>query len=109
MPHVVQMYASLGTQDPCINNFGSLDFCLLQQQKSYSKRDSPPTQQVKPIPLLLHAYNIAQHTGLPSPCATIAYFLLIQPRGYTGLPHPDLNQCQLFVCRIFNFGLATTS
>jgi len=28
--------------------------------------------------------------------AIIAYFFLMQPGEYAGLPHPDLNQCQLF-------------
>ena len=43
-----QIFASVGTNDPCHNRMGKLDFWLVRQLASYQKEYSPPTR-VQPL------------------------------------------------------------
>ncbi len=97
-----QAFSGMGAPDPRLNRFGTLDFRLQRQQKSYSKADPPPTR-VKPIPLTLlmhaHALAVASHDTFrlaTMDMAIIAFQCLMRPGEYAGLPNPRINECSLF-------------
>jgi len=45
----------MGTKDPRLNQFGSLDFRLARQLRAYQREDPPP-DRVKPIPFQVILY-----------------------------------------------------
>ena len=90
--NVAQAFTSVGASDPCLTSQGHLDFRLQRQLTAYSKADPPP-HRVKPvpIPILQHLMHAAILSNDPSSLAvadmiTIAFFFLLRPGEYTGLP-----------------------
>jgi hypothetical protein len=50
-----QTYVSMGTQDPRLNQFGTIEFRLLRQLNAYQLEDPPP-DHVKPITFHVNLY-----------------------------------------------------
>ena len=84
---VGQIFASVGAQDPRLDQLGKLDFRLRRQLAKYQKDDPAPTR-VRPIPLtlLLHLHKratirgeIQQHIA---DLALLAFFFLLRPGEY---------------------------
>jgi hypothetical protein len=93
---VGQAHARLGGPDPRKDNFGAIDFIIQRQIKSYHKVDDPP-RRVKPIPVTIILYILAQAFGVPrsdedlaiADMIAIAFFFLIRPGEYTGTTADD--------------------
>jgi hypothetical protein len=93
---VGQAHARLGVPDPRKDNFGAIDFRIQRQIKSYHKVDDPP-RRVKPIPVTIILYILAQAFGVPrndeelaiADMIVIAFFFLLRPGEYTGTTADD--------------------
>jgi hypothetical protein len=93
---VGQAHARLGGDDPRKDNFGGIDFRIQLQIKSYHKVDDPP-RRVKPIPITIIIYILAQAFGVArneedlsiADMITIAFFFLLRPGEYTGTTSDD--------------------
>jgi hypothetical protein len=87
---VGQTLASMGATDIRLDTHGKLDFRLRRQLAGY-KRQDPPPNRVKPIPIqiLRHVLTTAYATTDPGNHAIadmilIAFFFLLRPGEYTG-------------------------
>jgi hypothetical protein len=86
-----QTFARLGSPDIRKDAFGDIDFRIGRQIRAYKKEDSPP-KRVKPIPILIVIFVLAQAYGLTrdegskaiGDMITIAFFYLLRPGEYTG-------------------------
>jgi hypothetical protein len=110
---VGQAYARLGTPDPRKDSHGGTDFRIQRQIKVYKKGGDPP-RRVKPIPILVIIFILAQVYGAArnayevtiADMITIAFFFLLRPGEFTGTTADDahfrLQDVALFigVCRI---------
>jgi hypothetical protein len=93
---VGQAHARLGGADPRKDNFGAIDFRIQRQIKSYHKADDPP-RRVKPIPVTIILYILAQAFGVPrndedltiADMIAIAFFFLLRSSEYTGITADD--------------------
>jgi hypothetical protein len=84
------MLAAMGADDIRLNSHGKIDFRLKRQIAGY-KRQDPPPNRVKPIPIqiLRHVVTSAYATDDPGNHAIadmiiIAFFFLLRPGEYTG-------------------------
>ena len=87
---VGQTFTSVGSPDPRMNSYGKIDFRLQRQLSRYKKQDPPPNR-VKPIPVPIlqqvlavalmgvSAFNIAVADMI-----AIAFFFLLRPGEYAG-------------------------
>jgi hypothetical protein len=93
---VGQAYARLGAIDPRKDGHGGIDFRTQWQLKAYTKDDAPP-KRVKPIPILIIIYILAQaydnqHNEPELAIAnmiTIALLFLLCPGEFTGTSSDD--------------------
>jgi hypothetical protein len=93
---VGQAHARLGGPDPRKDNFGAIDFRIQRQIKSYHKVDDPP-RWVKPIPVTIILYILAQAFGVVrndedlaiADIIAIAFFFLLRPGEYMGTNADD--------------------
>jgi hypothetical protein len=91
-----QAHARLGAPDPRKDSHGGIDFRIQRQSSSYKKVDRPP-HRVKPIPIIIILYILAQaydNHRLESNLAiadmiVIAFFFLLRPGEYTGTTSDD--------------------
>ena len=81
----------MGANDPRLNQFGDIDFCIQRQLAGY-KREDPPPNRVKPIPvqILCHLHAIAFSAAIAGNQAiadmiALAFFFLLRPGEYTGM------------------------
>jgi hypothetical protein len=89
---VDQMLMAMGANDIHLNSHGKIDFHLLKCQMAGNKRQDPPPNRVKPIPIqILHHIitSTAYATDDPGNHAIanmiiIAFFFLLCPGEYTG-------------------------
>ena len=79
----------MGTDDPRLDAYGNIDFRLRRQFTGY-KRQDPPPDRVKPIPvqiirhLLAIAHSMANDGNQAvADMITLAYFFLLCPGEYT--------------------------
>ena len=86
----------MGADDPCMNKYGKLDFCLARQKRSWKKRDKPSVC-VKPMPVLI-IMAVLMHAIVHSPSMEkeavanmicIAFFYCMCPGEYTGTTTDD--------------------
>jgi hypothetical protein len=88
---VDQAHARLGALDPRKDGHGGIDFRIQRQLKAYTKDDAPP-KRVKPIPILIIIYILAQAYGdqrndpelAIADMITIASFFLLRPGEFAG-------------------------
>lgn len=87
---IAQTFKALGTPDPRHDASGSIDFRLQRMLRGY-KRQDPPPNRVKPIPVnILHTLvKAVTEQDLVPPKAvadmiTIAFFFLLRPGEYLG-------------------------
>ena len=80
----------MGTSDPRLTAQGKIDFRLQRQLRAYKKEDPPPNR-VKPIPVtvLLHVVAVAVVSDSPASLAitdmiALDFFFLLWPGKYTG-------------------------
>ena len=85
-----QMFACVGSPDPCYTPQGKLDFHLKQMLSCYSKANTPP-MHVKPIPVPILQHLMAQAQLGRDPVnqamadmICLAFFFLLRPGEYTG-------------------------
>jgi hypothetical protein len=85
-----QTFASVGSPDPRYTPQGNLDFRLKRMLSCYSKQDPPPNR-VKPIPVPILRYIMAQAHLAQDPVnmaladmICLAFFFLLRPGEYTG-------------------------
>jgi hypothetical protein len=91
-----QAVARAGTPDIRKDFHGNIDLRIKRQIRAYKRDDSPP-KQVKPVPitiiifLLAQAYGITGHddTQALADMIAIAFFFLLQPGEYTGTAIDD--------------------
>jgi hypothetical protein len=91
-----QAHARLGALDPRKYGHGGIDFRIQRQLKAY-KKDDAPSKRVKPIPILIIIYTLAQAYGdqrndpelAIADMITIAFFFLLRPGEFTGTPSDD--------------------
>jgi hypothetical protein len=91
-----QAHARLGAPDPRKDSHGGIDFRIQRQIPSYKKVDLPP-RRVKPIPIIIILYILAQayddHRSESDLAVTdmivIACFFLLRPCEYTGTTNDD--------------------
>ena len=86
---VGQTFAFMGTDDPRLDTYGNIDFRLRRQFAGY-KRQDPPPDRVKPIPvqIIRHLLAIAHSTANDGNQAVadmiaLAFFFLLRPGEYT--------------------------
>jgi hypothetical protein len=80
-----------GGLDPRKECHGGIDFRIQRQLRAYKKEDAPP-KRVKPIPILIIIYILAQAYGdqrkdpelAIADMITIAFFFLLHPGEFTG-------------------------
>lgn len=89
---VGQTFAAMGETDPRYTSQGQMDFRLTRQISYYKKQDPPP-DRVKPVPVsvLLHilaAAALSVHIGnkAVADMIAIAFFYLLRPGEYTATP-----------------------
>ena len=94
-----QTIALLGTKDPRLTKYGTVDFRLRRQTRCYAKQDPAPGR-VKPIPFPILHHVASRVTGNPNAdhatrakvdMMIIAVFFLMRPGEYcnsTGEAHP---------------------
>jgi hypothetical protein len=87
---VGQTLTTMGADDIRLNNHGKIDFRLKRQIAGY-KRQDPPPNHIKPIPIqiLRHVVTTAYATDDPgnhsiANMIIIAFFFLLCPGKYTG-------------------------
>jgi hypothetical protein len=93
---VGQAFARLGPPDPRKDAHGGIDFWIQQQIKAYKKDDAPP-RRVKPIPITIIFFIVAQALGSTRSdeemaivdMIVIAFFFLLRPGEYTGTISDD--------------------
>ena len=86
----------MGAQDPCLNKFGKIDFCLSRQTRGYKKKDAPSVQ-VKPLSVSVVidalAYAIIYSPSMEKEAVAnmicIAFFYCMRPGEYTGTSTDD--------------------
>jgi hypothetical protein len=91
-----QAHAQLGAPDPRKDSHGGIDFRIQRQISSYKKVDRPP-HCVKPIPIIIILYSLAQaydnhrsESDLAiADMIVIAFFFLLRPGEYTGTTSDD--------------------
>jgi hypothetical protein len=91
-----QAHARLGAPDPRKDSHGGIDFRIQRQISSYKKVDRPP-RRVKPIPIIIILYILAQayddrrsESDLAvADMIVIAFFFLLRPGEYTGTTNDD--------------------
>lgn len=83
-----QTFARLGANDPRLTSSGRVQLRLSNQLKGYKKQDPPPNR-VKPVPLQLiaHATAAAHSTNdnfliAQADCTTLGFFYLMRPGEY---------------------------
>jgi hypothetical protein len=106
---VGQAHARLGAPDPRKENCGAIYFRIQRQIKSYHKVDDPPLR-VKPIPVTIILYILAQAFSVARndeylaivDMIAIAFFFLLSPGKYTGTTVDDtpfrLEDVALYIC-----------
>jgi hypothetical protein len=75
---------------------GNIDFRIQRQIKAYKKDDAPP-RRVKPVPITIISFIVAQAFGATrsdeemaiADMIVIAFFFLLQPGEYTGTISDD--------------------
>lgn len=89
---VGQTFSAMGAQDPRQTSQGHMDFRLTRQISYYKKQDPPP-DRVKPVPVavllwILHAAAISPHSGTQAiaDMIALAFFFLLRPGEYTATP-----------------------
>ena len=89
---VGQTFSAMGATDPRLTNQGKMDFRLTRQISCYKKEDPPP-DRVKPVPVavlywILSAAATSQHPGTLAiaDMIALAYFFLLRPGEYTATP-----------------------
>ena len=90
---VGQTFASMGAGDPRYTEQGKMDFRLTRQITYYKKQDPPP-DRVKPIPVqviryIMHAALVAgafQGNLATADMIALAFFFLLRPGEYTATP-----------------------
>jgi hypothetical protein len=93
---IVQAHARLGAPDPRKDSHGGIDFRIQRQISSYKRVDRPPCR-VKPIPIIIIMYILAQaydnHRSdsdlAIADTIVIAFFFLLRPGEYTGTTIDD--------------------
>ena len=88
---VGQRFANMGSNDPRLNKYGKLDFCLSRQKRSWKKHDKPSVC-VKPMPIsiimaaLIHVVVLSPSMERESSTnmICIAFFYCMRPGKYTG-------------------------
>jgi hypothetical protein len=93
---VGQEHTRLGSPDPQKESFGGIYFRIQRQIKSYHNVDDQP-RRVKPIPITIITYILAQAFGIQrndedlaiADMITIAFFFLLRPGEYTGTTADD--------------------
>jgi hypothetical protein len=91
-----QTFARLGSPDVRKDAFGDIDFRIGRQLRAYKKEESPP-KRVKPIPIIIILFILAQAYGQVrdegsitiADMITIAFFYLLRPGEYTGTTSDD--------------------
>jgi hypothetical protein len=91
-----QAFARVGSPDVRKNVYGDIDFRIQRQIRAYKREDSPP-KRVKPIPIVIILYILAQAYGITrhedtqaiADMITIAFFFLLRPGEYTGTTSDD--------------------
>jgi len=85
-----QAFAAVGARDPRLNSLGKMDFRLNRMWKAYKKQDPPPNR-VKPIPvpILQRILAVALLSASVAAIAVadmicLAFFFLLRPGEYTG-------------------------
>ena len=112
-----QTFAAMGAQDPRLEN-GKMDF-RLTRQIGYYKRQDPPPDRVKPVPVtvvrhVVHTALLGTNSGNQAiaDMIALAFFFLLRPGEYTATPSettPFLVQdAQLFV-GLHRLNLATAT
>lgn len=104
---VGQTRALMGSSDLRLNSTGKIDFRLQRQISCYKKQDPPPNR-VKPIPvpILMSIMATALATGevfliAVADMIAIAFFFLLRPGEYTGL-HSDTTPFRLCDVQLFH-------
>ena len=117
---VAQTFLSLGADDPRLNSAGKTDFRIGRMLACWKKQD-PPANRVKPIPIQVIRRIAAIAASLPPDAHTlravadmiiIAFFFLLRPGEYTDSPSDStpfaFADVQLFVGTI-RLNLASSS
>jgi len=118
--HVGQSYKSMGAKDIRLDPAGKIDFRIQRQLRSYKKEDPPP-QRVKPIPIqvvraVVNAAHNVQHADDGTRCIAdmicLGFFFLLRPGEHTftrdNTPF-HLQDARVYIgnIRITNFRTAT--
>jgi hypothetical protein len=93
---VGQAHARLGALDPRKDGHGGIDFRIQRQLRAY-KKDDAPSKCVKPIPIMIIIYILAQANGNQrqdpelaiADMITSAFFFLLRPGEFTGTTSDD--------------------
>jgi hypothetical protein len=107
---VAQTFLSVGEDDPRLNTANKIDFRIQRMLQAWKKQDPPPNR-VKPIPIAVIRRICAIAKALPPNSALlqaiadmiiIAFFFLLRPGEYTDSPSSDttpftLGDVQLFI------------
>jgi hypothetical protein len=110
----------LGAPDTRKDSHGGIDFPIQNQIKAYMKNHSPP-RRVKPVPIIIIVFIMAQAFGdnrngakmTMADMITIAFFFLLRPGEYTSTMFDDdafkLQDVQLYIqARWFDSCIAST-
>ena len=92
---VGQAYAGMGAADPRVNSTGDIDFRLESLLRAWKKEDPPP-QRVKPLPLPVvsqvwaHAHLANTPAAVAAAeCLVLGFYFHLRPGEYLGKPtHP---------------------
>lgn len=104
---VGQTFSAMGAPDPRLTPSGKMDFRITRQISYYKKQDPPP-DRVKPVPVtvLQHLAHAAAAGADPGNLAVadmiaLAFFFLLRPGEYTATPSEStpfqVGDVQLFV------------
>jgi hypothetical protein len=82
---VGQAFAGLEAPDPCLNQYGDIDFCLTSLLNAWKKADAPPAR-IKPLPLHLVyaavclAWEVSTALALSAAdCLVVGFYFLLCP------------------------------
>jgi hypothetical protein len=94
---VGQAFSRVGSPDPRLTRFGTVDPRLLSLFHAWSRLDPPPTRvRPLPLPLLQHTVTLARLCATPfsaavADCLILAFFFLLRPGEYAGTPSRTLD------------------
>ena len=94
---IAQTFLSVGAKDPRLNSAGKVDFRLQRMLRGW-KREDPPPNRVKPVPIqvirrIVFIASFATHPLLQCTADMIllAFFFLLRPGEYTDGTSRDTN------------------